>query len=58
MKTYLDRKTKTIVRIIYSRKNGKIQCRCIYTGMFLWRDSFKELMPIEHWMLTSGFHLN
>jgi hypothetical protein len=52
MKTYLDRKTKTIVKIVYSRNEGKIQCRCIYSGIFMWRDSIKELVPVEYWMLA------
>ncbi len=52
MKTYLDIKTKALVRIVYTNPNGKIQCRCITSGMFSWRDSMDELMLVEHWMLT------
>ena len=52
MKTYLDKKNKIIVTIAHTRDSGKIQCRCIKTGMFCWRDSIKELVPVEHWMFA------
>ena len=50
--TYLDIKTKATVRIVHVRLNGKIQCQCTKTGLFCWRNSIKELMQIEHWMVV------
>ena len=51
MKTYFDNKNRIFVRIVYIRPSGKVQCRCLNTGIFLWRNSIKDLMLVEHWML-------
>ena len=52
MKTHRDIKTGLIFKIVSIRQDGIVKCRCIKTGMFCWRNSIKDLMPIEYWMVV------